>query len=157
MTKAILLYRIASLLFLVFAAGHTIGFLTFKPLSAEGLAVREAMQSVRFQVKGSTFTYGDFYTGFGLYATVYLLFSAFLAWYLGKLARTNPQAVGPLSWVFVAVQVASLILSWRYFLLPPVILSGLLVLCLGSAGWLLRKGPSITQQQSKSHSLNSTS
>jgi hypothetical protein len=154
-TKAILLYRIASLLFVVFAAGHTVGFLTFKPLSPEGLAVRDAMQTVHFQVKGASFTYADFYTGFGLYATVYLLFSAFLAWYLGKLARTTPQAIGSLAWVFVAVQVASLILSWRYFLLPPVILSALLVVCLGLAGWLLKT--SQAQKPAESQLRNATS
>lgn len=146
MTKAILLYRVASLLFIVFAVGHTVGFLTFKPPSPEGVAVRDAMQAVHFQVKGSNFTYADFYTGFGLYATVYLLFSAFLAWHLGKLARTAPQTIGSLGWVFVAVQVASLVLSWRYFLVPPVILSALLALCLGTAGWLLRTGNKVASQ-----------
>lgn len=140
MMKATLLYRIASVLFILFAAGHTFGFLTFKPPSPEGLAVRDAMQNVHFQVNGSSFTYGNFYIGFGLFATVYLLFSAFLAWYLGDLARSNPQAMGLLAWVFVAVQVASLVLSWRYFLLPPVILSGLVAACLAWAGWLARAG-----------------
>ncbi len=138
MTNATLFYRIASVLFILFALGHTFGFLTFKPSSQEGLAVRDAMQNVRFQVKGSSFTYGEFYTGFGLYATVYLLFSAFLAWHLGDLARTAPQSIGALVWVFAAVQVASLILSWRYFLLPPVILSALVAVCLAWAGWLTR-------------------
>ncbi len=140
MTNATLFYRIAAVVFILFAAGHTFGFLAFKPSSPEGLAVRDAMQNVRFQVKGSSFTYGDFYTGFGLYATVYLLFSAFLAWHLGDLSRTAPQAIGALAWVFVAVQVVSLILSWRYFLLPPVILSALAAGCLAWAGWLARAG-----------------
>jgi hypothetical protein len=138
--KATLLYRIASGLFVLFAAGHTVGFLLFTPPSPEALAVRDAMNHVRFQVQGSSFTYGGFYTGFGLYATVYLLFSAFLAWRLGDLARTNPQAIGALGWVFVAVQVASLILSWKYFLLPPVILSALVAACLGWAAWLVTGG-----------------
>lgn len=136
MRNATLFYRIASVLFILFAAGHTFGFLAFKPISPEGLAVRDAMQNVHFQVKGSSFTYAQFYTGFGLYATVYLLFSAFLAWHLGNLAGTTPQAIGSLAWVFAAVQVASLILSWRYFLLPPVILSALVAACLAWAGWL---------------------
>jgi hypothetical protein len=140
MRNATLFYRIASVLFILFAAGHTIGFLAFKPPSSEGLAVRDAMQNVHFQVKGSSFTYGEFYTGFGLYATVYLLFSAFLAWHLGNLARTTPQAIGSLAWVFVAVQIASLVLSWRYFLLPPVILSASVAACLAWAGWLVAAG-----------------
>jgi hypothetical protein len=138
--KATLLYRIASALFILFAAGHTFGFLSFKPASPEGLAVRDAMNTVHFHMNGSSFTYGGFYTGFGLYATVYLLFSAFLAWHLGDLARSNPSAIGALAWVFVAAQVASLVLSWRYFLLPPVILSALVAACLAWAGWLVRAG-----------------
>jgi hypothetical protein len=138
--KATLLYRIASVLFILFAAGHTFGFLKFKPASPEGLAVRDAMNNVHFQVSGSSFTYSQFYTGFGLYATLYLLFAAFLAWHLGDLARSNPSAIGALAWVFVAVQVGSLVLSWKYFLLPPVILSALVAACLAWAGWLVRSG-----------------
>src|SRR5262249_55306937 len=85
--KPIVLYRIAAVLFGVFAAGHTIGFLKFRPPTPEGLAVFDAMNHVQFEVKGSKFTYGAFYTGFGLFATLYLLFSAFLAWHLGNMAR----------------------------------------------------------------------
>lgn len=138
MVKAIWLYRIASVVFILFAVGHTVGFLTFKPATPEGLAVRDAMNQVRFQAEGSTVTYGDFYLGFGLYSTVYLLFSAFLAWHLGDLSRDNPRAIGALAWVFVAVQVASLALSWKYFLLPPVILSALATIFLAWAGWLVQ-------------------
>ncbi len=136
--KPIALYRTAAILFVVFAAGHTIGFLKFRPPTPEGLGVLEAMNHVQFEVKGSRFTYGGFYTGFGFFATLYLLFSAFLAWHLGNMAREHPQAIGALGWVFAGVQVASLILSWKYFLAPPVVLSGLLAVCLGWASWLVR-------------------
>ena len=135
--KATLLYRIAAVLFILFAAGHTIGFLTFKPASHEGLAVWESMNSVRFQVGRASFTYAGFYLGFGLFATLYLLFSAFLAWHLGSLASRNPAAIGALGWVFCAPQAVSLVLSWVYFLLPPVVLSALLTICLGWATWLV--------------------
>jgi L-lactate dehydrogenase len=37
---------------------------------------------VRFNVGGKNLTYGDFYRGFGLFCTAYLLFGAFLAWHL---------------------------------------------------------------------------
>src|SRR5271165_4000097 len=78
------LYRIAAVLLVLFAAGHTIGFLSFKPPTAEGLAVRDAMMDVHFQVKSADLSYGGFYKGFGFFITVYLLFSAFLAWHLAK-------------------------------------------------------------------------
>jgi hypothetical protein len=85
--KATALYRIAAVLFIVFAAGHTVGFLGFRPPTTEAAAVRDAMKNVHFQVGGSSFTYGGFYTGFGLFATLYLLFAAYLAWHLGGGSR----------------------------------------------------------------------
>jgi hypothetical protein len=131
--KAKSLYRIAAVAFAVFAIGHTFGFLGFKPPTAEALAVRDAMTNVHFQVGHASFSYGGFYTGFGLYVTAYLLFSAFLAWHLGGLAERLPQAVGALGWALCAVQVASAILSVLYFSAPPAVLSGILAVCLGWA------------------------
>jgi hypothetical protein len=43
--SATLLFRIASIVFLLFALGHTFGFLSFKPPTAEGLAVQKAMNA----------------------------------------------------------------------------------------------------------------
>ncbi len=136
--NATLLYRIASVLLLLFAVGHTIGFLNFKPPTPEGVAVRDAMNNVHFQVRGGNFTYGGFYIGFGLFATAYLLFSAFLAWHLGGLAQNNPQAIGALGWAFFAVQMVSLVLSWIYFFVPPAVFSALVAACLGWAAWLVQ-------------------
>ena len=134
--NATLLYRIAAVLLLLFAAGHTLGFLGFKPPSPEGLAVRDAMNNVVFQFKGSGYTYGNFYRGFGLTVTAYLLFSAYLAWHLGTLAASQPQAIGILGWAFAAVQLACLVLSVMYFFPVPALFSGAVVLCLAWAAWL---------------------
>jgi hypothetical protein len=135
--KAITLYRIASVFFILFAVGHTVGFLRLKPPSPEARAVFDGMNNVHFQVRGSSFSYGGFYRGFGLTVTVYLLFSAFLAWHLGTLASSNPQAIGLLGWVFTVVQIASLVLSWKYFSAAPAMLSAIVAVCLGWAAWLV--------------------
>jgi hypothetical protein len=132
------LYRVAAVLLLLFAAGHTFGFLSFKPSTSEGLAVHDAMNSVQFNFKGSRYSYGGFYKGFGLTVTAYLLFSAFLAWHLGGLASTSPQSIGALAWMFAAVQLGCLVLSLLYFFLVPALLSGVVVIVLGWAAWLLR-------------------
>jgi hypothetical protein len=58
--KATVLYRIASVVFVLFAAGHTVGFMTFKPPTAEGQAVQQSMDTVQFQVGGRAFTYAGF-------------------------------------------------------------------------------------------------
>jgi hypothetical protein len=131
--SATLLYRIAAVVLLVFAVGHTMGFMTFQPSSSDGLAVYGAMQSVRFDLSGSTRSYADLYTGFGLSVTAYLLFAAFLAWHLASLARTQPRAIGALAWVFVAVQLIGLGLSVRYFFLLPMLFGAVVVLLLAWA------------------------
>lgn len=133
--NARLLYRIAAVMLVLFALGHTAGFLRFKPPSAEGRSVRDAMDRVQFQVRGTTFSYGGFYRGFGLSITVYLLFTAFLAWNLGTLAGRSPGAIGSIAWSFVGLEVAMLALSWIYFAPAPAVLSGVVVLCLGWAAW----------------------
>jgi hypothetical protein len=136
--SATFLYRVAAVLLLLFAVGHTLGFLAFKPSTSEGLAVRDAMNSVHFEFKGSIYSYGGFYKGFGLTVTAYLLFCAFLAWQLGGLASTAPQSIGALAWAFVTVQLACLVLSLLYFFLVPALFSGVVVIALGWAAWLLR-------------------
>jgi len=131
--KSVWLYRIAAVLFVLFAAGHTFGFLNFKPPTAEGRAVLESMNAVHFTVGGASFSYGGFYKGFGLFVTLYLLFSAFLAWHLGALAGSAPHTIGALGWVFAILQLLSFGLSWAYFAAAPAILSGAVALCLGGA------------------------
>jgi hypothetical protein len=125
------LYRSSAVLFVLFAAGHTFGFLRFRPTSPDALAVRDAMTNVHFRVGHASFTYGGFYTGFGLYITLYMLFSALLSWQLGDLAMSAPQSVRTLSWIFFGVQVAGLILSMVYFSAAPAVLSGLVAAFLG--------------------------
>ncbi len=136
--SATVLYRIAAVVLVLFAAGHTAGFLRFKPPSAEGIAVRDAMNDVHFAVGGKAFTYGGFYKGFGLMITVYLLFSALLAWYLGGLAAMHPEAIGILGWAFFAVQLASVVLGWVYFFPVTAVFAGVTALCVGWAAVLVR-------------------
>ena len=134
--KPTLLYRIASVLLILFATGHTVGFLRFVPPTAEGVGVRDAMHKVSFGAHGGTYTYAGFYDGFGLTVSVYFLFAAFVAWHLGNLAKEKPEAIGALGWVFCATQAAVLALSLVYFFLAPALFSGVVVLCLAVAAWL---------------------
>jgi hypothetical protein len=135
--KATVLYRIAAVVFVLFAVGHTFGFLSFRPPTPEGLAVLDAMNNVHFKVGNASYTYGHFYLGLGLSATINMLFSAFLAWYLGGMARSNPHAIRSLAWVFVAVQVASVVVSLVYISVIPAAFSAVLVIVLGWAAWLV--------------------
>lgn len=112
---AIWLYRIAAVLFLMFATGHTLGFLSFRPKSPEGLAVYESMRQVHFQFGSKMGTFLDFYIGFGLFVSVYMIFSIFLAWRLSN-ARTGEISMARvLAWVLFGVQVANVAVCYVYF------------------------------------------
>lgn len=106
----------------------------------------DAMNNVHLQ-PGAAYTYGGFYRGFGLFATVYFLFAAFVAWHLGELSRRLRAAAGSLPWIFFGLQLASLALTWKYFPPPPVVFSALVVLCTGSAAFLVRSTPQPTSPE----------
>jgi hypothetical protein len=133
--NATVLYRIAAVILVLFAAGHTFGFLKFEPPTPEGIRVRDAMKSVHFPIGSKEYSYHAFYTGFGLQVTAYLLFSALLAWHLGSLAATSPHAIGTLGWAFFALQVIGLVLSLVYFFPVTWVFSGVVALCVGLAAW----------------------
>lgn len=109
------LYRIAALLFLLFAAGHTAGFLSFRPKSPEGLAVMESMRQIHFQFGSRTGTWFGFYTGFGLFVSVYMLFSVFVAWRLSNAQPGEISMARTLAWVLFGVQVANVGVCYAYF------------------------------------------
>jgi hypothetical protein len=134
--KATVLFRIAAVLFLVFAVGHTLGFLSFKPPTEEGMAVRDAMNNVHFEVHGKIFSYGGWYRGFGLTATASMIFEAFLAWYLGSMAKRGSREVTAIGWAFFAWQLSGLVLSWIYFGVAPMVLSALVATLICAATWL---------------------
>lgn len=134
--SATLLYRIAALVFVVTAAGHTYAILSPPPPSSEAHAVYDSMNSVRFQAGGQNFTYGRVYRGLGLMGTASMLFWAFLSWRLGESARSAPQAIGALGWALFAVQLVGVVLSFLYFHLPARVLSGLAAVIVGLATWL---------------------
>jgi hypothetical protein len=133
--NAKLFYRIAAVLFILFAFGHTFGFLSFRPPSAEGRAVLESMNKVRFEAGGRSYSYGEWYRGFGITITVSMLFWAFLRWHLGNLARTAPHVAGSLGWAF-AVQLTGAVLAFLYFGPPAMMLSALVTALVGIGAWL---------------------
>jgi len=128
--KPVVWFRIAAGLMLLFAIGHTMGFLTFQPPSVEGQNVWKAMNAVHFSAGSSTFSYGGFYKGFGLFITAFQLFAAWLAWCLSSMARRGTPGVRTIAWGMSILQLGSLVLSLRYFSAGPVVLSGLTAACL---------------------------
>jgi hypothetical protein len=133
--NASILYRIASVLLLLFATGHTTGFHQIDPKWGVDAVIRE-MQSKRFDVLGSSRTYWDFYIGFGLFVSVFLLFLALLTWQLAGLAAATRASMRAIAWSLVICFGALVILSIRYFFIIPTVFSILILLCLTAAAWL---------------------
>ena len=127
-----LLLRIATFVNLLFAAGHTIGVLTFRPVSAEGQAARRALAAV-FTEDGSKFSYMGFYKGFGLVCTLAMLLIAGWSWWLGDLAKSAPRTTLPPLVMLVLYQLGGLVLAALYFPLPAIVFSALLPILYGLA------------------------
>jgi hypothetical protein len=136
--KASLLYRIASILLILFALGHTLGFRRVDPRWGVD-SIIGALRSARFDVQGLNRTYWDFYTGFGLFVTVLLIFIAVLTWQLGGLPKGSLLAMPVITWALAACFIVVTFLSWKYFFVIPMIFSGVITICLILAAWVAGK------------------
>ena len=136
--KAPILYRISSVLLLLFAAGHSFGFRQNNPEWGTD-AVLELMRSVHFDAQGFSRTYWDFFSAFGLYFSIFLLFAAVLAWLLGGLPAEILASVRGIAWAPAICFVAITALSWRYTFTIPIVFSTLITVCLIAGAWLSAK------------------
>jgi hypothetical protein len=131
--KASLLYRIASVLLLLFAIGHTLGFRQTNPAWGVGSLI-DSMRSIHFDAQGFSRTYWDFFSAFGLFFSVFLLFAAVLAWQLGGLpAETFARRT---AWALAICFAAVTALSLKYAFTTPIVFSTMITMCLIAAAWL---------------------
>lgn len=136
--KPPILYRISSVLLLLFAAGHTFGFRQNNP-EWHADAVLALMRSVHFDAQGFTRTYWDFFSAFGLFFTVFLLFAAVLAWLLAGLPAETLARVRSIAWALAICFMAITALTWRYAFTTPLVFSILITVCLTAAASLSTK------------------
>ena len=133
--KAPLLYRIAAVLLLLFAVGHTLGFRESDP--AWGVdALLGLMRSVHFDVQGFRRTYWDLFTAAGLSVGVFYLFSAVLAWQLGSVPSETLATMRVTAWAFALCFAAITVVSWGYLFTLPVVFSFAITALLMGAAWV---------------------
>jgi hypothetical protein len=136
--KAPILYRIASVLLLLFAAGHTLGFRQVDP--AWGIdALLGSMQSIHFDVQGASRSYWDLFTAAGFTVGVFYLFAAVLAWQLGGLPAAGLATMRVVVWAFALTFAAIAVVSWRYLFILPIVFSFVITACLSAAAWFSAK------------------
>jgi hypothetical protein len=133
--KASTFYRIAAILLLLFAVGHTLGFSQSDPTWGVD-ALLGSMRSIHFQVQGFNRTYWDFFVAAGFSVGVFYLFAAIFSWQLGRLPAATLALMRVTTWAFALCFLAITVISWRYLFIIPIAFSILITLCLTAAAWL---------------------
>ena len=133
--KASLLYRVAAVLLLLFAVGHTLGFRQSDPTWGVD-ALLGSMQSIHFDLQGFRRTYWDLFVAAGLSVGVLYLFAAVLAWQLGGLPTDTLAGMRITVWALALSFAAITVVSWAYLFTLPIVLSLIITLCLAAAAWL---------------------
>ena len=133
--KTSLLYRIASVLLVLFALGHTMGFRRIDPRWRIDSLISQ-LRSTRFDVQGFGRSYWDFFTGFGLFVTILLLFTSIVSWQLGGLPKESLSSMRLTTWGLAVTFVIVTFLSYRYFFIIPVVFSAVVAVLLILAAWV---------------------
>ena len=133
--KASLFYRIAAVLLLFFAFGHTFGFRQSDPSWGVD-SLLASMRSIHFDVQGFSRTYWDLFVAAGFSVGVFYFFAAILAWQLGGLPADTLARMRGTAWAFVACFAAITVVSWRYLFILPIAFSAVITVCLIAAAWL---------------------
>ena len=136
--KASLFYRVAAVLLLLFAVGHTLGFRQSDPQWGVD-ALLGSMRSIHFDVQGFRRTYWDLFVAAGLSVGVFYLFAAILAWQLGSLPAETLAHIRGIAWAFALCFAAITGVSWRYLFILPIVFSFVITACLILAAWLSSK------------------
>jgi hypothetical protein len=136
--RASMFYRIAAVLLLFFAVGHTLGFRQSDPKWGVD-ALLSSMRSIRFDVQGFNRTYWDLFVAAGFSVGVFYLFAAILAWQLGGLPAETLALMRGTAWAFAVCFAAITVVSWRYLFILPIVFSMVITVCLIAAAWVSAK------------------
>jgi hypothetical protein len=138
-------YRIAAVLLLLFAMGHTLGFRQSDPRWGAD-ALLGSMRSLHFDVQGFNRTYWDFFEAAGFTVGLFYLFAAILAWQLSSLPAATWALLRGTAWAFALCFAAITVVSWRYLFVMPVAFSIVITLCLSAGAWLSPRQFSLLQR-----------
>lgn len=133
--KSRLLYRISAVLIVLFAIGHSSEF----PWSDSSWGVDPGPMRSSFQILGASRSYWDFYVGFGLTVSVFLLLAAILAWELGGLSAQAMPLMRGTAWALPFCFAAVTVLNCVYFFVIPIVFSSAITVCLFGAAALSRR------------------
>ena len=123
MTKTQLYLRIASIVSLLVAAGHTLGGRRSWTFTGE-TEVLHAMRTFHVNAFGASRTYMDFYRGFGYSLSVAMLLQSVLLWQLATIAAVDPARTRPMIVSFLIASVVGGIVAWKFIFPVPALFGG---------------------------------
>jgi hypothetical protein len=127
-------YRLAAYVLVLYTLGHTFGAVVATPdFGPESTHVVTAMKTVHVVAQGADCTWSGFYRGFGIFVSIFFVFSVLVAWHVGGKTLEQRVALLPLTWALFASYAVSIVTGWLYFFAMPVIFSTAVTLLLGVA------------------------
>lgn len=138
--KPKILIRIASVLMLIFALGHSIGHFTrYNTTDIRAINTITSMQMTKIPMEGVDKTYDQFYSGMSLNLSITLIAFAILLWLLSNLVQSNPKIVRRLLIPIFLCAFGFSITGFVYFFPAPTLISCLGALSILTSVFLLRK------------------
>lgn len=116
--------------------GHTLGMPWTPGKSPREAAFLAEMKGMRFPVMGVERAYWDFYQGFGLTVSVFLLAFTVLLWQAAGMSARSPASARPIIATSLAAFGGMAVLEALYFFAAPIVFT-LPILAL--LAWALRK------------------
>jgi hypothetical protein len=129
MKRPALWLRLASIMTLLFALGHTIGFSAPSADTNERVA-RHAMQTMSFDLAGTSVNYWGLYLGFGYSVGLFLALQSVLLWLAAGAAAGNEKASSASILAFLVCNVINLAFLLKYFFIVPQVMEGAIILFL---------------------------
>lgn len=134
--KAPLLLRIAAIIMFLYTAGHTMGY-PWTPVPGErSTAIVDAMNGYQFDVMGSMRSYWDFYIGFGLAISGFMITIAVVLWQLGTMAKRNVSGLRPIIMTLFMGFIINVAFDIWYFFIIPTAMAIAITILVGVAFWI---------------------
>ncbi len=135
--KVHIFLRIASVIMFLYTAGHTSGY-PWTPVPGErSTAVVEAMKSYEMNVMGSMQSYWDFYIGFGLAISGFMIMIAVALWQLGSMAKRGVQGMRPILMTMIIGFMINVVFDIQYFFIIPTVMAIATTILVGIAFFII--------------------
>jgi hypothetical protein len=127
-------YRLAAYALVLYTLGHTFGAVVATPnFGDESAGVVKAMKTVHVAAMGADCTWYGFYRGFGVFVSIFFVFSLAVAWHVGGKSLEQRVALLPLTWALFGSYAVSILTACLYFFPMPIIFSTIVTVLLGVA------------------------